>query len=109
MSLFNLDPFMITLEKALDRLAHGHYLLSITKQQCDDSRYCALLVKFVDGEEFRFPPCVVPEYLITEIEYYHKLRKIYQYHCGTMLNDFLQDRFADYPEEPFIKSVKLPQ
>ena len=99
---------MTPLQKALDRLAHGHYLLSITKQQCDDARFYALRVKFVEGEEFQFPPCVVPEPLLTEIEYYHKLRKIYQYHCCTMLNDFLQDRFGDYPEEPFVKSVEAP-
>lgn len=105
---FNLETFMTPLQKALDRLKNGHYLKRVESHPGDDFRFDVLTITFVDDEWFTFPPCVIPEHLRTEIEYYPKLRKIYQYHCGTMLNDFLQDRFADYPEEPFVKSVEAP-
>jgi hypothetical protein len=99
---------MTPLEKALDRLANGHYLKSMEELPSDDCRFSIVTVTFVDDEKFTFPSCVLPEYIINNIQFYHKLRKIYQYEAIGKLNDFLQDRFADYPEEPFVKSVEAP-
>lgn len=99
---------MTPLQKALDRLKNGHYLKRVESYPGDDFRFDVLTITFVDDEQFTFPPCSLPEYLTNDVEYYHKLRNIYQREVITKLNDFLQDRFADYPEEPFVKSVEAP-
>lgn len=105
---------MTPLEKALDRLANGHYLKSIVVENAPDKqptyryRPDIITVTFVDDETFTFPECMIPDGLIQDVRIYHKLRNIYQREVITKLNDFLQDRFADYPVEPFIKYVEAP-